>query len=64
MGSGSQIMAPAEERRADKGKLQAYEPETQRAFDEQEVRDGEGRSGVVDEEAPQGSKKVMGSDLT
>lgn len=52
MGSGSQIIAPAEEQRADKGELLAYEPERQRAFDEQEAGDGKGRSGVVGEEAP------------
>lgn len=31
MGSGSQIIAPAEEQRADKGEFLAYEPERQRA---------------------------------
>lgn len=46
MGSGSQIIAAAEEQRADKGKFLAYEPERQRAFDEQEAGDGEGRSGA------------------
>lgn len=39
MGSGSQIIVPAEEQRADKGKLLAYEADRQRAFDEQEAGD-------------------------
>lgn len=34
MGSGSQIIVPAEEQQADKGKLLAYEDDRQRAFDE------------------------------
>lgn len=37
MGSGSQIIVPAEEQRADKGKLLAYEDDRQRAFDEHEA---------------------------
>lgn len=39
MGSGSQIIVPAEEQREDKGKLLAYEADRQRAFDEQEAGD-------------------------
>lgn len=45
MGSGSQIIVPAEEQRADKGKLLAYEDDRQRAFDEHEAG-GRKRLGV------------------
>lgn len=44
MGSGSQIIVPAEEQRADKGTLLAYKLERQRAFDEQEAGNGKRRS--------------------
>lgn len=52
MGSGSQIIGPAEEQWADKSEPVAYEPERLRDFDEQEVGEAAGRSGVVDEERP------------
>ncbi len=58
---------PAEEQRADKGKLLAYKPERLRAFDEQEAGNGKGRRGrrgLLGAEAPQGSSRVIGSDLT
>lgn len=45
MVSGSQIIVPAEEQRADKGRLLPYKPERQRAFDEQEAGDGNERAG-------------------
>lgn len=60
MGSGSQIIVPAEEQRADKGKLLAYEADRQRAFDEQEAEDWKG---LVYEEAPVHSRKVTESNL-
>lgn len=51
MGSGCKIIVPAEEEQwADKDKLLAYEPERQRAFDEQEAGDGKGISGVAQRE--------------
>lgn len=59
MGSGSQIIVPAEEQREDKGKLLAYEADRQRAFDEQEAD----WKGLVHEEAPGRSRKVTESNL-
>ena len=64
MGSGSLIMVPAEEQRADKGKLLAYKSERQRAFDDEEAQMEKRGKGPVDEEAPQGNSRVMGSDLS